>query len=562
VDESTTLDRDGDAAALEAWRGGDEAGLRELIARHGPMVHAACRRRLGDGIDADEAAQAAFVALARRARQLRDGRRVAAWLHAVAVRACAQSARASARRRRHEAAAGRAPVVAGRGDDGWSSARVALDEAIARLPETQRAAVIQRFFAGRSFAEVGAALGTSEDAAKKRVAAALERLRLTLTRRGVALSAVALTAGLGTEAASAEAAAPSAITVLTAPPTAAARRLAQEVLRMLLIRSLLAPLALAALLAVSATIALHAEDPPPAPRHHAVDETTRYSALYYFSDVVGGRQHWYPPKPELVHSLDPVPADHGAAAAAIEAARTSAELIARLRAELAGAGDHDASLSILYPGMPRGDLLASLGSGVPRDQLDEVVDQARRNIDCTVELIPGLIGADGLAITTTRAGHRRMDALLHGARDLRAEARVPWRESVARDQLALMPALRADPQAAQWPSRAVPAAIEAVDGEQKVRLRTVFLPEVPRDSSSSPILFAGGVEGRGTFVLCSDGTRVWLPDGDAFRWAEHVREAVDTGTVRGPLTTDALRGAARAQIERKPAASVGGKPPL
>src|SRR5205807_623553 len=86
----------------------DQAAFAELVRRYGPLVRAACRRALGDGPDADDAFQAVFLILARKAHTVRGAGLLGPWLHTVAVRAAAR-ARVQARRRLARAGA----VVAG-----------------------------------------------------------------------------------------------------------------------------------------------------------------------------------------------------------------------------------------------------------------------------------------------------------------------------------------------------------------------------------------------------------------------------------------------------------------
>jgi hypothetical protein len=95
----------------------------------------------------------------------------------------------------------------------WPQVRPHLDEALGCLPDTDRNAIVLRFLEERSLREVGTALGTSEEAAKKRVQRALDKLRHLLNRRGVKISVVALSAGLAQEGAQAAFAAGLAATI-------------------------------------------------------------------------------------------------------------------------------------------------------------------------------------------------------------------------------------------------------------------------------------------------------------------------------------------------------------
>jgi HlyD family secretion protein len=117
----------------------DEAAFAALIERHGPMVLRVCRQVLGDSHDAQDAAQAVFIALARKARSIRTSASVASWLHGVAVRVAAKAKTAAARRRGHERRAGETRARAGTNhvatdDPAWPE----LHEELGQLPAPRR----------------------------------------------------------------------------------------------------------------------------------------------------------------------------------------------------------------------------------------------------------------------------------------------------------------------------------------------------------------------------------------------------------------------------------------
>jgi RNA polymerase sigma factor (sigma-70 family) len=102
----------GEAELLRRFvQGRDEAAFADLIARHGPMVFGVCRRLLGDAAAAEDAAQATFVVLARKAGSVRAPGALGAWLHRTACHLALKHRRADARRRDREA---RGAVEAGR----------------------------------------------------------------------------------------------------------------------------------------------------------------------------------------------------------------------------------------------------------------------------------------------------------------------------------------------------------------------------------------------------------------------------------------------------------------
>lgn len=193
----------GDAELLGrfAGRAGGEAGaaFEAIVARHGPMVRATCRRGLGDGPDADDAFQATFLVLVRRARAVRlgDGGSLGPWLHAVARRV---AAKARARRGRLplgiEADRLAAPGVEDARDRALDLGP-ALDEELGRLPERYRAPVVLCHLEGRSLAEAAALLRCPVGTVGGRLSRARAILRPRLARRGFDAPAVAAVLAAG-----------------------------------------------------------------------------------------------------------------------------------------------------------------------------------------------------------------------------------------------------------------------------------------------------------------------------------------------------------------------------
>jgi RND family efflux transporter MFP subunit len=175
---------DADAALLARFATTrDEAAFAALVARHGPMVLAACRRVLGSPHDAEDACQAAFLVLARRAAALRINGSVAAWLHGVARRTALAARRSASRRRVHEALAiPPGPVPGADGD--VAELRAVLDQEIARLPAKYRAVFVLADLEGRDRREVAADLGLPVGTVASRHARARALLAARLRRRG------------------------------------------------------------------------------------------------------------------------------------------------------------------------------------------------------------------------------------------------------------------------------------------------------------------------------------------------------------------------------------------
>ncbi len=167
---------------------GDEAAFEVLVWRHGAMVLATCRRVLGDAHAAEDAFQATFLILARKARSVRRGGALAGWLHRVALRVAGRAKQSAARRAWHERRAAIATVT-GPPDGPASELRAVLDEELNRLPAKLRLPVVLCYLEGQTTAEAARQLGCPRGTVLSRLATARERLRVRLLRRGVALPA-------------------------------------------------------------------------------------------------------------------------------------------------------------------------------------------------------------------------------------------------------------------------------------------------------------------------------------------------------------------------------------
>jgi RNA polymerase sigma factor (sigma-70 family) len=178
---------------------GDAAAFAELVRRHGPMVHATCRRHLGNSEDADDAFQCVFLVLVRRAASIRHGSLLGLWLHTVAVHTARKALALRQRRLRRErqAAADLEPACPPAEPHDWLPL---LDEALRALPEKYRAPLLLCELEGKSRADAAAQLALAEGTLSSRLARGRTLLRQRLLRRGVTVTAVALTAGLATQA--------------------------------------------------------------------------------------------------------------------------------------------------------------------------------------------------------------------------------------------------------------------------------------------------------------------------------------------------------------------------
>jgi RNA polymerase sigma factor (sigma-70 family) len=166
------------------------------------LVYAAALRRLnGDAHGAADVAQKAFTALARSAARVAREAHVAPWLYGVTRNIAVDHVRAERRRRVHEQAAElMSDDYATDAAADWTRLQPLLDAAMDALGERDRTAVVLRYFSRQPFAEVGRALGVSEDAARMRVERALNKLHARLARRGITSTSAALAVALTNEA--------------------------------------------------------------------------------------------------------------------------------------------------------------------------------------------------------------------------------------------------------------------------------------------------------------------------------------------------------------------------
>lgn len=177
---------------------GEEA-FAELVRRHINLVYSAALRQVRSPQLAEEVAQSVFADLARNSGRLKPDTILTGWLYQVTRRTAVDVIRREARRQaREQIACERNAMNAP--EPNWSHIEPLLDEAVAGLDETDRTAVLLRYFENKSLREVGAQLGVSDDAAQKRVTRAVERLREHFLKRGVTPSAGLLAGAISAHA--------------------------------------------------------------------------------------------------------------------------------------------------------------------------------------------------------------------------------------------------------------------------------------------------------------------------------------------------------------------------
>jgi len=183
-----------DSQLLRAYAGErSEPAFAELVRRHIDLVYSAARRMVCDSHLAEDVTQGVFVALAKSAPQLADRPVLSGWLHRTAQNIAAQTVRTDVRRRaREQEAAAMNELLSNEPGASWDEIAPHLDAALGELSEADRDALLLRYFERKSAREMAETLGISNEAAQKRVNRAVERLRETFSKRGVAVGASGL----------------------------------------------------------------------------------------------------------------------------------------------------------------------------------------------------------------------------------------------------------------------------------------------------------------------------------------------------------------------------------
>jgi len=176
----------------------DEAAFETLLRRHGPMVLGVCRRILRNEQDAEDAFQATFLVLVRRAASLRSPSTIANWLHGVAYRTALEVKSTAARRRAREATVRVRTMMS---EDSSAELWPVLDQELEQLAEKYRAAVVLCDLEGKTRQEVARQLGWAEGTVASRLARGRSILAKRLARRGFTGTLMALALAHGTASA-------------------------------------------------------------------------------------------------------------------------------------------------------------------------------------------------------------------------------------------------------------------------------------------------------------------------------------------------------------------------
>jgi RNA polymerase sigma factor (sigma-70 family) len=181
----------------------DPAAFEAVVRRHGPMVYGVCRRVVGHAPDADDAFQAVFVVLARRAASVRPREKLADFLFGVAYRTALKARARLARRRTREKQVDAMPDVAAGPPDVWSDLQPVIDQELAALPDHLRLPVLLCDLEGRTQREAAAHLKLPPATLATRLASARRKLAERLSARGITLAGGAVAAVLTANAAQA-----------------------------------------------------------------------------------------------------------------------------------------------------------------------------------------------------------------------------------------------------------------------------------------------------------------------------------------------------------------------
>jgi RNA polymerase sigma factor (sigma-70 family) len=197
-------------AGLSEWQlleryleGRDELAFKALVARHGPMVLGVCRRMLSDQTDVEDAFQATFLVLVRRARQLGPADALGPWLYGVAARVALRARSDAARRRRIEPISQRYSSDSGDRPAIDRELGEVLDQELDRLPTKYRSPIVLCYLEGQTHEEAARQLKWPIGTVKGRLARARDLLRSRLVRRGLGPAVAALSPAIARDASAA-----------------------------------------------------------------------------------------------------------------------------------------------------------------------------------------------------------------------------------------------------------------------------------------------------------------------------------------------------------------------
>ena len=182
-----------DITLLTQYAGGDEYAFTVLVNRYVNLVYSTALRQIRNPSHAEEITQAVFIILTRKAKSLGSKTILSGWLYQTARLTASNFLRSEIRRQHREQEAYMQSTLTESDPVSWEHIAPLLDEAMGRLGEADRNAIVLRFFENKTPQEVATALNLNEVTARKRVSRALEKLRKFFTKRGVAIPVAVLT---------------------------------------------------------------------------------------------------------------------------------------------------------------------------------------------------------------------------------------------------------------------------------------------------------------------------------------------------------------------------------
>src|SRR3954466_6729750 len=177
---------------------GSEAAFEMLLQRHLSLVYSAALRKVNNPDLARDVTQTVFILFARKASSLHPATVISGWLYRTTIFAASEALRREYRRRKHEG--GAEHMETKQEEDAWEQIASRLEDVMGRLGETDRNAIVLRFFENKHLKEVASVLGITERAAQKRVERAVEKLRVLLTKKQVFVPSILLTTILASHA--------------------------------------------------------------------------------------------------------------------------------------------------------------------------------------------------------------------------------------------------------------------------------------------------------------------------------------------------------------------------
>jgi RNA polymerase sigma factor (sigma-70 family) len=184
-----------DITLLKQYACGDESAFKELFERYVYLVYSAALRQVRNPSHAEEITQAVFILLARKAKSLSPKTVLSGWLYQATRLTAASLIKREIRRQRREREVYMQSLTEPEASS-WEQIAPLLDDAMGRLGEQDRNAIVLRFFENRTPQEVAGALKLNEVAARKRVSRALEKLRNFFAKRGVVLTTTIIAAAI------------------------------------------------------------------------------------------------------------------------------------------------------------------------------------------------------------------------------------------------------------------------------------------------------------------------------------------------------------------------------